>query len=327
MPVLPVIDFTDFASRSAQARQEIAMEIHQAIIETGFFYLDGHGLETSIADCMAAAQWFFDCPQADKREMAIEKSSCHRGWYTIGGETLDARHHPEGDYKEGLKIGQDLDPSHPFVQMGLPLHGPNLWLKEDPENQACKARKFNNSMRDTYQHFSQLSTTLMQAFALGLGLAENYFDRYFLTPMATLSPLYYPSLKPHKGRISAGAHTDFGCLSLLAQDQTNGLEIQTKDGQWLAIPYRENALVVNIGDMLSFWTGGVYPSTIHRVVNTSDRPRRSVVFFFDPQHDTPLDIITPNAQLDGRVSENSLTALQHLLNKISNSFRYKDFND
>lgn len=324
--ILPVIDFSAFLNGALETRQKVATQIHQAVIDHGFFYLEGHGLETQIANAMQAANWFFDQSETYKRDIAIDKSPCHRGWYTIGGEILDAETHPEGDYKEGLKIGQDLAPSHPLVIKGLPLHGPNLWLEEDPSlGSHCPARAFNTSLRTAYQKFSAVSSRLMQAFALGLNLPETYFDRYLQIPMATLSPIYYPPLPETGDRISAGAHTDFGCLSLLAQDATGGLEILSPDANWIAVPPKQGSLVVNIGDMLSLWTGGLYRSTQHRVRNKSGTRRNSMVFFFDPQYDTPLDNICSGDQ--SAASENSLTALDHLLNKISSSFTYKTFND
>ncbi|MGC6512359.1 MAG: isopenicillin N synthase family dioxygenase [Parvibaculales bacterium] len=324
LPLLPVLDFSLFMTGLPENRRKFAGQIHMAVIKHGFFYLEGHGLNTYIAEAMKAADWFFDLPEAEKSAIAIEKSSCHRGWYAIGGERLDAEAHPEGDYKEGLKIGQDLPLTHPFVLKNLPLHGPNLWLAEN-RDQNCPARDFNTSMKTAYHHLSDLSAELMRAFATGLNLPETYFDRYLETPMATLSPIRYPPLPASRDRISAGAHTDFGCLSLLAQDDTGGLEILHPEAGWMAVPPRPDSLVVNIGDMLSLWTGGLYRSTTHRVRNVSGKQRNSMVFFFDPQYDTPLDDICSGTVTD--TPSNGLTALQHLLNMISSSFKHVDFDD
>ncbi|MGC6503428.1 MAG: isopenicillin N synthase family dioxygenase [Parvibaculales bacterium] len=322
--VLPVIAFDAFAKGTPTDRRQIAGEIHEAVLNTGFFHLDGHGMDAPLATAMSAADWFFDLPETDKQAIAIEKSPCHRGWYAIGGERLDAVTYPEGDFKEGIKIGHDLDSSHPLVAAGLPLHGPNQWLTEDTAlGPDCPARMFNTSMQAVYDGLSDVSRTLMQAFALGLGLPETHFDRYLETPMATLSPIRYPPLNASRERISAGAHSDFGCLALLAQDDTGGLEILHPDTGWMNVPPRPGSLLVNIGDMLSLWTGGLYRSTMHRVRNRSAKNRTSMVFFFDPQHDTPLDIICPGQPV--QAPETSLTALQHLLNKISSSFDYVDF--
>ena len=98
--VLPVIAFDAFAKGTPTGRRQIAGQIHEAVLNTGFFHLDGHGMDAPLATAMSAADWFFDLPETDKQAIAIEKSPCHRGWYAIGGERLDAVTYPEGDFKE-----------------------------------------------------------------------------------------------------------------------------------------------------------------------------------------------------------------------------------
>ena len=106
-----MIDFSAFGDDSAASarRAAIAGEIGAACRETGFFALTGHGIDATVIDnAFAMAQNFFDLPEDKKREIAIERSPCHRGWFAHGGEVLDRTKQPQGDYKEGLKIGRDL---------------------------------------------------------------------------------------------------------------------------------------------------------------------------------------------------------------------------
>ncbi len=328
MSNLPIIDLRGYLSSSLEARRHLASLIHDAIRNDGFFYLINHGLDENITACFKAAKWFFDLPPSTKQTISIHNSPCHRGWYKLGGEVLDAQNHPEGDHKEGIKIGQELDANHPFVKQGLPLHGANQWLATSLEG----APEFQATMQAGYQNFSQLGKKLMQALALGLDIEESYFNKFLKTPMATLSPIHYPPLEADTASfetISAGAHTDFGCLSLLGQDTQQALEIQRDDGTWQPVAPLENSLVVNIGDMMEFWTNGYYHSTRHRVRNTNKTERYSLVFFYDPQFDTLLTPIkSPRICADMHNNkEESLTALNHLLNKIDKSFNYKSFND
>ena len=313
---LPVIDFSAFLEGDAQHRQTLADTLRRTCQDVGFFYLKGHGLSAEILpDCFAAARHFFDLPETDKQQIAIDQSPCHRGWYKIGGEALDPATQPQGDIKEGLKIGNDLPADHPLVKRGTPLHGPNQW----PHHPAL--HNWRPVMERGYQALCELSRQILRAIALGLGLPETHFDIWLQTPMATLSPLRYPSLQSDAGdsAISAGAHTDFGCLALLAQDEIPGLEIYQADGSWMPVPPVPDTLVVNIGDMLSLWTGGLYTSTRHRVINKSGETRHSLAFFYDPSHDTPL-LPLPGcpAISDGQAP----TALAHLLQKIDQSFAY-----
>lgn len=313
---LPVIDFTGFADAGAagdERRRAIAQEIGAACRETGFFALTGHGIDAKLIDsAFAMAQNFFDLPEEKKREIAIEHSPCHRGWFAYGGEVLDKTKQPQGDYKEGLKIGRDLPPDHARVKAALPLHGANQYPSES--GALCG---FRNTMDTLYGACESVSRHLMQAFALSLDLPPNHFDRWLNEPMATLSPLRYPPMQ-NATELSAGAHSDFGCLTLLFQHDVPGLEIKMKTG-WQTVPLLGGAIIVNIGDMMEHWTGGLYPSTVHRVVNRSQVIRHSMAYFFDPDPDADLTPL-PNC---GASEAPPLSALDHLLSKIDASFDYR----
>ena len=331
MPIthLPIIDISPSTDADTTHKQKIAAEIHSAAHEYGFFYLTGYQIpEQLIKDCFEAARVFFDLSPSVKSQIAIEKSPCHRGWYALGGEILDPVHQQEGDIKEGLKIGNDLPLTHPLVTKNIPLHGPNLWPQTD---QDINAAEWKNTMQTTYEHFCATGLELMQYFAMALNLKADYFDCWLTPPqaepMATLSPIRYPPLEPDDKKLSAGAHTDFGCLTLLAQDDNEGLEIAMPDGTWLSVPPIEKTLVVNIGDMLAFWSGGKYRSTLHRVQNRSGRPRQSLAFFYDPAYNTPLSNLTNNPNMNSAATSEAdnevKTALDHLLQKIGDSFSYQ----
>ena len=220
---LPMIDFSAFGDDSAASRARraaIAGEIGAACRETGFFALTGHGIDaTMIDDAFAMAQNFFDLPEDKKREIAIERSPCHRGWFAHGGEVLDRTKQPQGDYKEGLKIGRDLPHDHASVKAALPLHGANQYPHE-----SGALVGFRKHMDTLYGACEALSRHLMQAFSLSLDLPPDHFDRWLSEPMATLSPLRYPPMQK-AAELSAGAHSDFGCLTLLFQHDVAGLEI------------------------------------------------------------------------------------------------------
>jgi isopenicillin N synthase-like dioxygenase len=226
---IPVIDIAPLLQGDAGARAEVAARIGKACREIGFFYIINHGVPAElIARVYAEAERFFSQSEAEKTQIAIEKSSVHRGYFRVGGENLDpARQKLDGDFKEGVKIGRDLGPVHPLVQAATPLHGPNQWPINLPGWQAV--------MQEYYDVMEKLGRQLMRAFALALGLAEDWFDRWLNVPMTTLGLLHYP---PQRGRITeaqlgAGAHSDYGCLTMLAQDDAGGLQVLARSGQWL----------------------------------------------------------------------------------------------
>jgi isopenicillin N synthase-like dioxygenase len=169
-----------------------------------------------------------------------------------------------------------------------------------------------------------LGREIMHAFALALEMPEDHFDRWLTGPMATLGPLHYP---PHDGRISearlgAGAHTDFGCLTILAQDRVGGLQVRNSAGAWIDAPFIEGSFVVNIGDMMERWTNGIFSSTTHRVINTSGRDRYSLPFFFDPDFDADLTCLETCQGPDRPARYAPTTGGQHLLDRINATFDY-----
>ncbi len=314
---IPLIDFGPFLTGDLAARKEVADKIGHACRNIGFFYLTNHGIsEALLARTFSEAKRFFDQPMDKKLEIDIEKSPCHRGFFKVGGENLDpAKQKEGGDLKEGIKIGRDLAPDHPLVVAGTPLHGANLWPKGLPG--------WQGSMQSYFDALVCLGKQIMHAFALSLDLDECYFDRLLTDPMATLGPLHYP---PQQGsitekQIGAGAHTDFGCLTILAQDMNGGLQVKTPGG-WIAAPPLPGTLVCNIGDMMARWTNNLFASTLHRVINTSGAERYSIPFFFDPNFSASVAALPTCTGPDNPPRFPPTTGGQHLLDMINATFDY-----
>ncbi len=316
---VPLVDFGPFLAGRAAERKRVALEIGRACRDIGFFYIVRHGVEEALIErVFAEARRFFALPPERKAEIAIEKSRCHRGWFALGGENLDPeKQRTAGDLKEGIKIGRDLPLDHPLVTAGLPLHGPNQW----PEGLSG----WKETMQEGYDALSRLGREIMHAFALALELPETYFDRWLTGPMATLGPLHYPpqSGRITEARIGAGAHTDFGCLTILAQDPVGGLQVRNSAKRWIDAPYVAGSFVVNIGDMMERWTNGVFASTLHRVINVSGRDRHSLPFFFDPDFNADLTVLATCTGPGNPPKYPPTTGGQHLLDRINATFDYR----
>jgi len=165
-----------------------------------------------------------------------------------------------------------------------PLHAPNQW----PD-----LAGFKTTLLDYFTAQRRLCERLHQAFAIDLGVAPDYFRSFIDRPMATLRLLHYP---PHPGVFDgdlygAGPHTDYGNVTVLAQDDAGGLEVRMRDGSWTDARPVPGAFVCNIGDCLMRWSNDVYVSTPHRVVNRSGRDRYSIAFFFDPNADAKVECL------------------------------------
>jgi isopenicillin N synthase-like dioxygenase len=169
------------------------------------------------------------------------------------------------DMKEAINIGLDLAPDDPDVIARVPFRSLNAWP-------ALPA--FRSTLLAHFQACCELGAILRRAFAGDLGLDTDFFADKFDRPMTTLRLLRYPASAVAPVRsIGAGAHTDYGNLTLLATDAVGGLEVRTRDGDWIAAPVMPGASVVNIGDCLMRWTNDIYILTPHRVVNSSGKER------------------------------------------------------
>lgn len=277
---LPIISLTDLRQGDAPARQAVGDAIRSACLDTGFFLIRDHGIDTELQQAVfAQAREFFARPDEEKRTLDKSFSAANRGYEPLGGQTLEAGTPP--DLKEGFYLGRELAEDHPDVLAGKFNQGPNQWPGQ-PQN-------FRPVMEKYLAQMIALSELLMRGLALSLQLDEHHFDSYCTEPMTTLRLLHYPPqpVDAARDQRGAGAHTDFGGLTLLLQDDSGGLQVWNhQDQQWIDAPPIAGTYVVNIGDMFARWSNDLYKSTLHRVINRSGHDRYSVPFFYsgNPDH-------------------------------------------
>lgn len=274
---LPVIDISGLAASDPAARRAVGDALRAACLEHGFFYCTGHGVPQGLIDAaMAQTQALFDLPETAKLALDKAQSPANRGYEHLGGQTLQPGAMP--DRKEGFYIGEDLAPDHPRVMAGAFNAGANLWPDDLPA--------FRPVMVAYFAALNVVAARLMQGLALSLELPEDHFSAFTTDPAATLRLLHYPPSRPEvPDELGAGAHTDFGGLTILLQDDNGGLQVMGKDG-WIEAPPVPGAYVVNLGDMIARWTNDRYRSTLHRVINRSGNERYSIPFFYsgNPDH-------------------------------------------
>jgi len=292
---LPVIDVGPLAGRGpAPARGAVAEEIQAACRERGFFYVTGHGVPADLLDQLAdASAGFFALPLADKLEIAMERGGrAWRGYFPVGAELTSG----QPDLKEGLYFGTELAGDDPRVLAGLPLHGRNLFPRQVP-----RLRPLVLSYLDA---LTGLGQAVLRGVALSLGLDAEYFaSGCTADPTILFRIFHYPPSPPQNPGWGVGEHSDYGLLTLLAQDDSGGLQIAVPEG-WIDAPPIPGTLVCNIGDMLDRMTGGWYRSTPHRVRNLSGHGRLSFPFFLDPGFSAEVPPLPAAAQFgrgdDGR---------------------------
>lgn len=276
--MIPILDWSEFRDDP----DAVTAALGAACRDTGFFLLKGHDVDRVLIDSVfAQADAFFALPHAQKAPLSISKNPHNRGWAAEGTENLDDT--TEGhDRKEAFNVGFDLAPDDPRVLSGEPFRGVNVW-PADPA--------FREAMLAYYGAVHALSVNLHHAIARDLGLDEGFFDAHFTAPLATLRVLRYPAAPDaDDGELGAGAHTDYGSVTLLMTDGEAGLEVQPRGGDWTPVPHVEDAFVVNIGDCLMRWSNDIYVSTPHRVQRPK-RVRRSIAFFLDPNPDSVIEAL------------------------------------
>lgn len=266
---VPLIDISALLDPSVD-RRSVANQLRIACTESGFFYATNHGVPQSLTKTVfAEARSFFNLSMDEKTVLDLAHSSVKHGYESLRAQTLEAGASP--DVKEGFYIGRETPADGVY-------RGPNQWPAALPQ--------FRVTMEDYYGHMLHLAEALMRGIALSLDLDENRFAAFCRDPYARLRLLHYPP-DAAPGEKGAGAHTDFGGLTILLQDDCGGLQVQDPStGIWVDAAPIAGAFVVNLGDMISRWTNDKYKSTLHRVINSSGRERYSIPFFFhgNPEH-------------------------------------------
>ncbi len=290
MPHVPVLDMSGFRGPERAAFTEA---LDAACREIGFLLIEGHGVPAELIDRMhAVSAGFFRLPEAEKRRYQVVPGRIH-GWtgprQSYLAETRASGAAPAPDWKEGFSIGP-VDTPADLTTEETPYFGRNLW-PERPDG-------FVETWEDYFREMDRLACDVMAAMAVALGLPEDYFDSRIDRHITGLSVQHYPPqpVAAAPGQLRAGAHTDFGSLTILHPGSNpQGLQVQGRDGAWHEVTPPPGCFVVNIGDLMAQWTNDRFVSTLHRVANpAADRahlPRQSIAFFHQPNWHTLIDCL------------------------------------
>lgn len=312
--MLPMIDISGLRAQDPKQSLAIAQQIHDGFADTGFLYITGHGVPQDVIDrATGEAMAFFQEPQEAKKQVAVSKY--HRGFNALGDALMYGASKP--DYKEFYQIGLELSEDDPDVIAGQPLRGPNNWPAWRPN--------FRPAMSRYFDEIAACGQDLLRGVALSLDLAPDFFVSRYQKPLQRTQAVYYPThpVDADDDLFGLSAHSDFGCITLLWQDDNGGLEAQTVDGEWVPAPPIEGALIVNVGDLLERWSNNRFQSTIHRVMNRSGRERLSIATFYDPDFNAMVDPTDLGIPADNNVVFPPVSAGAHILDRIDRSFGYR----
>jgi isopenicillin N synthase-like dioxygenase len=302
---VPVIDIAGSLSDSQIERSAVAKACGQAINDIGFLVITGHGIDRDlIAQTQILSNAFFDLPLGEKNRVLRPAPDVTRGYISLEAESVGRSQGLDvpGDLNESFMIGPvDAGQGSYFTGPAAGRHfHPNLWPANPPE--------LRSVYEAYYRAMGRLAERLMAIFALALDLPETFFADKINHHISRLRVRNYPAptTAPLPGQLRAGAHSDYGSLTILhTEDKPGGLQVLNRAGEWVAVPIAPDSFIVNIGELMARWTNDRWTATLHRVVNPplcqAPMSRRlSLVFFHNPNYDAPVSAL-PGTVAPGEV--------------------------
>jgi isopenicillin N synthase-like dioxygenase len=297
---IPVIDL------GSDDLKATAAVVREACRDSAFFYIANHGVSAETVErAFEVAKDFFTLPLEEK--MKIHKSKYNRGYLTLGTTQYPGQ---KKDLKDSFDFGIDLPLDDPDVIAGLPMHGPNQW----PEIPG-----FRSALETYADGVRSAAMKLLKVLALSLELDEDYFVKFYDKPTIATRVIHYPKPEDNEdGEFGIGAltHTDYGHITILAQDPAGGLEIELPTGEWISAPFVDNTFVVNLGDLMARWSNDFYRSNPHRVVNRLSRSRMSIPTFINPTYNALVECIPTCTDTEHPPKYQPVKAGEYVLNKI-----------
>ena len=318
MPYVPIVDL----SRDPAV---VGAELDEVCTNVGFFQVTGHGVPDAVADrAWDATIAFFDLPLEERISTKPPTPGYPYGYIPFSGESLSKSlgEASKPDLKEAFSIGPvDVPAEFSSAAFQSTPEGwawrPNLWPAALPE--------FRAAWTDYFRVMLDLGSRLMSLFAVGLDLPADYFESSIDKSPSSLRAIRYPARNagPEEGQLRAGAHTDYGTLTILKQDRVGGLQVLTQDDEWAAVESVRDAFVINIGDLMSRWTNDRWRSTLHRVVDPPSNsdgeiPRRhSMPFFHNANWDADVAALPTTIAAGEHPKYGPVLAGPHLQSKFT----------
>ncbi|WP_149539181.1 isopenicillin N synthase family dioxygenase [Siccirubricoccus phaeus] len=280
---IPVLDIGPALAGLPGARQALAERIACSAEDTGFLVLAGHGIDPALpAGCFAAAAEFFALPEEAK--LALKVGELNIGFLPTGAQVIRTSKVAEvkkPNLNESFYIVRDRAPDDPDILAGKPFVGLNRWPAELPEFRRATMAYFNA--------MEALAQQMLPIFTLALGMPEDYLAGDFTDPSCTLRLIrYQPQPEAEEGRFGFAPHIDTNFITFLAQSALPGLEVRTREGEWLRPPAIPGTFVVNTAEMLGRYSNDRFAPTPHRVLNAANEMRYAIPFFFGPNNDAVI---------------------------------------
>jgi isopenicillin N synthase-like dioxygenase len=296
--MLPMIDISGFAHRPT-SQSATARAVDDALTHSGFMYVTGHGIEPALIEqAFGAMRWFF----GHSRKLKA----------TYGYTDIDANFGYQGIEVERLDPGSMPDMKETFTMRNALEHADQVQRWPEGDFRDIALALYTVGLRAAYN--------ILRVLATSLALPPDFFAARHSGENVTLRFLHYPAgLKPRSAeQLGAGAHTDYGSITLLFQDEIGGLELLGADGRWQPAPPVPGAAIINTGDLMERWTNGRFRSTKHRVRPIAgNRDRYSIALFVDPDSAVDVECFDSCVSTERPLRYPRITAGEHIRQKIA----------
>lgn len=318
MKHIPIVDLQGNLDADAPLAQQNARALFEALSQIGFAYIAGHNVAPATREAaFAASRDFHASTLAQKQSLAI--NAFHRGYMGMASSTIvtsTVAKVTRPNMSESLMLMHELPPDDPGLLAGLPMQGPNQWPDWLPG--------FKPAMLAYVREVDALGRHIVRLIALALGLPATALDHHFDHPTTFLRALHYPPQPPAEDeQIGSAPHTDYGIITLLAQDDSGGLQVRPRGGDWIEAPPIPDTYVLNVGDMLARWTNGRLVSTPHRVINRSGGDRYSLPYFLDPSMNTLIECLPTCTDAAHPPQHPPVRYGDYLLERLNRNYDYR----
>lgn len=316
---IPILDVSGLYTGSDDSVRSVAGTLRGYLETTGFLYVAGHQVSRDDVEAVREqSKRFFGLPDEQKLKLKIDKN--FRGYLPFNGSTIvtsSVAKVSKPNQSESIFFMHEVAADDPAAVAEKPLQGPNQW----PDESVLPG--FRATMDRYVESMTALSRRMVSAIAISLGLPAHSLDSYFDKPTTFLRLLHYPTQPAEEGLFGSAPHTDYGFITLLAQDSVGGLEVKNKAGDWIAAPPIPDTFVMNVGDILARWSNDLFVSTPHRVINRSGRERYSQPFFFDPSMDELIEALPPTVPAGTAAKYQPVLYGDYLMERIDKNYHYR----
>lgn len=293
----------------ANAREDVLEQLDAAFRDYGFCVCTNTGIPSNVmAEAFRASARFHALGDAEKSALSI--NAYHRGYIAPSSNTThtsSVAKVTKPNTSESLMIMHEVPEGDP--RFGAPLQGPNQW----PEN----LPGFHEAVEAYRREVEALARRLASMMLEILNVAPDAYEDWFRQPTEFLRFLHYPPETEDTPENSFGSapHTDHGFLTVVAQDDVGGLEVEVEGGGWVPALPEGDAVVINVADMLEHLSGGRWRSSPHRVKNTFGRERFSIAYFFDPDMKTDIAPVSGDGE--------TINYGDYILSKFDTNYTYR----